>query len=122
MNCDCGTCADIYDDDREEDYIIERLTHIEEEIAYIKKILKHKRIKEQAMEKLKVDAEKEEEEIKKEEATDKDTQTMIHKLMSDIEKEIEKMNGGNTTTSKICVNWPRREYRHPYPWNLYTWI
>lgn len=116
MNCDCGTCADNYVNDREEDYLIERLTHIEEEIAYIKKILKHKRVKENAMEQLRIKAEEEknneEEEKKKEIKFDND----IKELIDDIEKELAKRNG-NTTT-----NIPKRIYRHPYPWNLYTWF
>ena len=50
-------CAVNYEDDRDYDYLIERLNHIEEEIQFIKKILEHKRIKEEAWEQLKQEAE-----------------------------------------------------------------
>jgi len=111
MTCKNGACADIYSDDREEDYIIEKLTHMEDEIAYIKKILSHKRVKEEAMEQLKVEAENE-----KKEEKEKTKTKSIDDLIDDIEKELAKRNR-NTTT-----NIPKRIYRHPYPWNLYTWF
>lgn len=52
---DC--CSVNYEDDRDYDYLIERLNHIEEEIKFIKKILEHKRVKEEAWEQLKQEAE-----------------------------------------------------------------
>lgn len=110
MECDCGTCADIYNEDREEDFIIERLSHIEEEIAYIKKILAHKRIKEEAMQKIKDDAEQEKEE---------NTKNDVKKIIEEIESQLKKMEG-NTTTTRIVYPYPKRH--HIYPYGLTTWI
>lgn len=50
-------CSVNYEDDRDYDYIIERLNHIEEEIKFIKKTLEHKRVKEAAWEQLRQEAE-----------------------------------------------------------------
>ena len=111
MTCKNGACADIYSDDREEDYIIEKLTHMEDEIAYIKKILSHKRVKEEAMERLKVEVKNE----KKEEEEKIKTKT-IDDFIDDIEKELarrEKRRRVNTT-----MKYPR----DPYPWSITTWI
>lgn len=90
MNCNCtdGTCIDWYSDDKPEDYLIERLTHIENEIAYIKRILQHKSKKEEALNRLVKEAEEEEKAMKKPRMNSE--QQKIQQLIDEIKADLKK--------------------------------
>jgi len=92
MNCNCtdGKCIDWYSDDKPEDYLIERLSHIENEIAYIKRILQHKSKKEEALNKLIKDAEEQEKKktIKKSKMSSE--QQKIQQLIDEIKADLKK--------------------------------
>jgi len=126
-----NNCCDVnYEDDRDYDYLIERLSHIEEEIQFIKKILEHKRIKEEAWEQLKQEAEYER--AKDNDTCDCDcdcdcdecdTTIDVKQLVEDILKELEEKK--DYTSTKTYT------YRPPYwkyyvgdypPYTLTTWF
>lgn len=92
MNCNCtdGKCIDWYSDDKPEDYLIERLTHIENEIAYIKRILQNKSKKEDALYRLAKEAEIEEKKkaIKKPKISSE--QQKIQQLIDEIKADLKK--------------------------------
>ena len=121
-------CAVNYEDDRDYDYLIERLNHIEEEIQFIKKILEHKRIKEEAWEQLKQEAEYER--AKDNDACDCDcdcdecdTTIDVKQLVEDILKELEEKKDYTTTKSHTyrLPYWKYRVGDYP-PYYSTTWF
>lgn len=88
MNCNCtdGKCIDWYSDDKPEDYLIEKLSHIENEIAYIKRILQNKSKKEDALTRVVKKAEQEER-TKKINPEQQKIQQIINEIKADLKKD-----------------------------------